>query len=140
MSDSINQWIVQSVLIVIVVICAVNAQPPDISRGYSIPVIDLTSQSERQIIIDREAGQYPGHPTTVLLEDRKTLLAVYPKGHGTNASGWNADCAYPGLELLRDDTFVLTTYGHWIAGEMPFIVMLRLKLKELDALNPNRKQ
>jgi hypothetical protein len=395
MSDSINQWIVQSVLIVIVVICAVNAQPPDISRGYSIPVIDLTSQSERQIIIDREAGQYLGHPSTVLLEDGKTLLAVYPKGHGKgtiilkrstdggrtwserlptpkswetsretptihrvidprgkkrlivfsglypirtslseddgrtwseltpvggehpfggivamasverlkngnylalfhddgrflradgkatkppvfkvyktissdggltwgqpeviaqhpqahlcepgllrspdgkqiavllrensrklnsfvifsndegrtwttprelpgaltgdrhvakyardgrllitfrdttlesatngdwvawvgqyddivqnregqyrvrlmknypNASGWNADCAYPGLELLRDDTFVLTTYGHWIAGEMPFIVMLRLKLKELDALNPNRRQ
>ena len=26
------------------------------------------------------------------------------------------DCAYPGLELLPDGTFVTTTYGHWTAG------------------------
>ena len=32
--------------------------------------------------MDREAGQYLGHPTTVLLEDGKTILSVYPKGHG----------------------------------------------------------
>ena len=25
------------------------------------------------------------------------------------------DCAYPGLELLPDGTFVTTTYGHWEA-------------------------
>src|SRR5262249_7943568 len=33
----------------------------------------------------KEPGQYLGHPTTVLLEDHKTLLAVYPKGHGRGA-------------------------------------------------------
>jgi hypothetical protein len=32
--------------------------------------------------VDREEGQYLGHPTTVLLEDNKTMLCVYPKGHG----------------------------------------------------------
>ena len=32
-----------------------------------------------------EAGQYLGHPTTVLLEDGKTILCVYPKGHGRGA-------------------------------------------------------
>ncbi|MCT0200385.1 glycoside hydrolase [Synechococcus sp. CS-1325] len=32
--------------------------------------------------MDREAGQYLGHPTTVLIEDGKTMLIVYPKGHG----------------------------------------------------------
>jgi hypothetical protein len=36
----------------------------------------------RQIIVDREPGQYLGHPTTVLLKDGKTILCVYPKGHG----------------------------------------------------------
>ncbi|MEM9657958.1 MAG: sialidase family protein, partial [Planctomycetota bacterium] len=28
------------------------------------------------------SGQYLGHPTTVLLEDGRTIVAVYPKGHG----------------------------------------------------------
>ena len=32
--------------------------------------------------MDREAGQYLGHPTAVLLEDDQTILCVYPKGHG----------------------------------------------------------
>jgi hypothetical protein len=44
-----------------------------------------------------------------------------------------ADCAYPGLELLPDGTFVATTYGHWIKGEQPFIVSVRFKLEEIDA-------
>ena len=35
-----------------------------------------------QVVVDREAGQYLGHPTTVLLEDGKTMIIVYPKGHG----------------------------------------------------------
>ena len=35
--------------------------------------------------MDREEGQYLGHPTTVLLEDGQTILAVYPKGHGRGA-------------------------------------------------------
>ncbi len=54
-------------------------------RGYSIPVIDLAGETNRQVIVDREPGQYLGHPTTVLLEDGKTILCVYPKGHGKGA-------------------------------------------------------
>lgn len=51
-------------------------------RGYSIPLIDLAGEKQRQVLVDREPGQYLGHPTTVLLEDKRTMLAVYPKGHG----------------------------------------------------------
>ena len=51
-------------------------------RGYSIPTLDLSTQKHRQVVVDREKGQYLGHPTTVLLEDGKTMLIVYPKGHG----------------------------------------------------------
>ncbi len=58
------------------------AQTP---RGYSIPLIDLSAETHRQVIVDREPGQYLGHPTTVLLEDGKTMLCVYPKGHGRGA-------------------------------------------------------
>jgi hypothetical protein len=45
-----------------------------------------------------------------------------------------SDCAYPGVEVLPDGTFVLTTYGHWEAGEAPFVRSVRLRLDELDAL------
>ena len=54
-------------------------------RNYSIPLIDLAGEKQRQVIVDREPGQYLGHPTTVLLEDGKTIIAVYPKGHGRGA-------------------------------------------------------
>lgn len=54
-------------------------------RGYSIPLIDLAGEKSRQVMVDREAEQYLGHPTTVLLEDGKTMLCVYPKGHGKGA-------------------------------------------------------
>ncbi|MEM7232984.1 MAG: sialidase family protein, partial [Planctomycetota bacterium] len=49
---------------------------------YSIPTLDISADKERQVVVDREKGQYLGHPTTVLLEDGKTVIAVYPKGHG----------------------------------------------------------
>jgi len=44
----------------------------------------------------------------------------------------DADCAYPGLELLPDGTFVATTYGHWADGEPPYIVSVRFSMGELD--------
>ena len=47
---------------------------------------------------------------------------------------YRGDCAYPGVEVLPDDTFVVTTYGHWEAGEQPYILSVRLGLEELDAL------
>ena len=52
------------------------------ARGYTIPMIDLAHEKQRQVVVDKEPGQYLGHPTTVLLEDNKTMIAVYPKGHG----------------------------------------------------------
>jgi hypothetical protein len=42
------------------------------------------------------------------------------------------DWCYPGVEVLRDGTFVTTTYGHWTPGEPPYIVSVRLELQELD--------
>ena len=50
-----------------------------------IPFIDLAYETERQVVVDREPGQYLGHPTTCLLEDGMTVLCVYPKGHGGGA-------------------------------------------------------
>ncbi len=53
-----------------------------LAPGYTIPVVDISGEKERQVIVDQEKGQYLGHPTTLLLEDNKTMLIVYPKGHG----------------------------------------------------------
>ena len=33
--------------------------------GYSIPLIDLAGERHRQIVVDKEPGQYLGHPTTL---------------------------------------------------------------------------
>lgn len=51
----------------------------------TIPIIDLDKDTFMQVVVDKEDGQYLGHPTTVLLEDGKTILTVYPKGHGRGA-------------------------------------------------------
>lgn len=56
-----------------------------LDAAYSIPTLDLAGQTDRQVVVDREKGQYLGHPTTVLLEDNKTMICVYPKGHGRGA-------------------------------------------------------
>ena len=48
------------------------------------------------------------------------------------------DCAYPGVEVLPDDTIVTTTYGHWTKGESPYIVSVRLKLAELDGMKAGK--
>ncbi len=48
-------------------------------NGYTIPTVDM-DQPHRQVIVDKEAGVYLAHPSTVLLEDDRTILAVYPRG------------------------------------------------------------
>jgi 1-acyl-sn-glycerol-3-phosphate acyltransferase len=63
----------------------VFSQKQSVKPYLRIPIIDLNGETFRQVVVDREKGQYLGHPTTVLLEDGKTILAVYPKGHGKGA-------------------------------------------------------
>lgn len=65
--------------------CHDSSETPVVSSGFSIPVIDISQDVDRQTVVDREKGQYLGHPTTVLLEDNQTILTTYPKGHGAGA-------------------------------------------------------
>ncbi|RMG57929.1 MAG: exo-alpha-sialidase [Bacteroidetes bacterium] len=51
-------------------------------RYHSLPFVDLDGDAARQVVVDREAGQYLGHPSSVLLPDGQTMYVVYPKGHG----------------------------------------------------------
>ena len=64
------------------VVCLNLDSASDPRRDYSIPLLDLNGQTDRQVIVDREPGQYLGHPTTILLEDDISILTVYPQGHG----------------------------------------------------------
>ncbi|HEO69685.1 MAG TPA: exo-alpha-sialidase [Candidatus Hydrogenedentes bacterium] len=55
-------------------------------RGFTIPTLDISDEKERQVIVESIPGQYLGHPTTVLLEDNRTILVTYPLGHGGPAA------------------------------------------------------
>ena len=70
-------------LIVVVALSAEAAMEP--ARAFALTRLDLAGQKHRQVVVDREEGQYLGHPSTVLLEDGKTIYCVYPKGHGRGA-------------------------------------------------------
>jgi BNR repeat-like domain len=70
-------------LVALSFISLAHAAPP--TPDYTIPTLDLSMETKRQVVVDREAGQYLGHPSTVMLEDGKTILIVYPKGHGRGA-------------------------------------------------------
>ena len=43
-------------------------------------------EPSRVIVVDREGGQYLGHPSTVVADDG-SILCVYPKG--TTAVRWS---------------------------------------------------
>ena len=62
-----------------------RSEEPAPRSPFSAPQIDLSDLPVLQTVVDREAGQYLGHPPTVLLEDGRTLIIVYPKGHGRGA-------------------------------------------------------
>ena len=75
--------------------------PSCCQRGYTIPTIDLSTETERVVIIDRKAGHYIGHPTTLLMPDGKTMFCTYPLGHGgpevilKEKHGWRTDLERP---------------------------------------------
>ncbi len=54
--------------------------------GYSIPIVDLDTDADSPMhfIVDKEKGQYLGHPSTYRTDDG-TIICVYPKGHGRGA-------------------------------------------------------
>jgi hypothetical protein len=87
-----NQFRIRPAAVLLVGLLAMQTHAPrsafaqePLPRGYTIPVVDLADDTARQVVVDREPGQYLGHPTTVLLDDGHTILVVYPKGHGRGA-------------------------------------------------------
>ncbi len=81
----LSRLLTVSLVCISILSCGLAFAQSNMPPGYTIPLVDLADQTHRQVVVDREAGQYLGHPTTVLLEDNKTMIAVYPKGHGRGA-------------------------------------------------------
>lgn len=51
-----------------------------------LPVVDLSGETQRQVVIAAGTPEvYQGHPTTTLLSDGKTILAVWCINHGGKA-------------------------------------------------------
>ncbi len=56
------------------------------SEEAKLPVVDLSGETERQVVIaEGTAELYQGHPTTVLMPDGKTIFAVWCINHGGKA-------------------------------------------------------
>ena len=75
-------WLIT--LVIILFGCKQQSGKEEVSimDKVTIPAVDLDVDEISQVVVDREEGQYLGHISTILLEDGKTILASYPKGHG----------------------------------------------------------
>ncbi len=79
-AGGLNRLQVIAVAVLFAGLTAVSA-----GAAQSLTHLDLSVETHRQTVVDREPGQYLGHPTTVLLDDGRTILCVYPRGHGKGA-------------------------------------------------------
>ncbi len=81
MAESVQDWLI------VALTCATIA-PTDRDESAEVPALarlDLAADAARQVVVDREPGQYLGHVSTLLLGDGRTVLAAYPQGHGRGA-------------------------------------------------------
>lgn len=59
---------------------------PGFSAAATLPVVDISTDTSRQVVIAQGTPEtYQGHPTTVLMPDGKTIFAVWSIGHGGHA-------------------------------------------------------
>ncbi len=57
-------------------------------RGFTIPQVDLNDRKDLQTAITPSNGKYWGHPSSVLLEDGKTMIMMYLDGHARAKLYW----------------------------------------------------
>jgi len=55
---------------------------------YSIPQIDLDDREDLQVVVARDSTEYYGHPSSVILDDGKTITIMYLTGHAFGAPRW----------------------------------------------------
>lgn len=55
---------------------------------FTIPQIDLNDRYDLQDVVARDTTEYYGHPSSVLLEDGKTMTMMYLNGHAYGEPRW----------------------------------------------------
>jgi hypothetical protein len=56
---------------------------PRLPKNYTIPIIDISNETNRRVIVAQGTKDiYHGHPATLLMPDGKTLWVVWTYGHG----------------------------------------------------------
>ena len=85
---------------------ATKVEKPD------LPIIDISKQTERHVMVaEGTETLYQGHPTTVLLPDKKTMFMVWSIGHG-GPGGPMARSDDAGLTWTRLDDRMPAGYKH----------------------------
>lgn len=56
--------------------------------GFTIPQIDLDERADLQVAVCRDPDKYLGHPSSVLLDDGKTMVIMYLDRHGRGNLMW----------------------------------------------------
>jgi len=55
---------------------------PALPKNFTIPVVDLSGETGRQVIVDKDPQRYFGHPSMLLMPDGKTMYCAYSLNHG----------------------------------------------------------
>ena len=80
----------------------ITAENPKV-KLENLPVVDISQETKRHVIIAAGTERiYQGHPTTLLMPDRKTMFCVWSRGHG-GPSGPMARSDDAGLTWKRMD-------------------------------------
>ncbi|MEG1564331.1 MAG: sialidase family protein [Bacteroides sp.] len=76
-----KHFLLQTLITLAALPCVAQTAQPN------LPWVDLSAQKERQTVIAQgKTDLYNGHPTTVLMDDNKTILCTWSFGHGGKAS------------------------------------------------------
>lgn len=70
-------------LLLLLLVVVWHSPSDSLKAADPIPVIDLSQQTDRHVIVAAGTPEiYQGHPTTLLMPDGKTIFAVWCIGHG----------------------------------------------------------
>jgi len=62
----------------LILVVTVNAQ-----ETPKLPVVNISGETDRHVIVAQGTEKtYQGHPTTLLMPDKKTMFCVWSRGHG----------------------------------------------------------
>ncbi len=52
---------------------------PTLPKNFTLPVVDLSKDSDRQVIVDKGPKRHFGHPSTLLMPDGTLVATTYIK-------------------------------------------------------------